>query len=316
MNNILVSIIMPAYNAGEFIAESIESVIKQTYIDWELIVIDDGSTDNTATIVQEYVSKEKRIRYYYQENAKLAKARNSGIEKSNGDLIAFLDSDDLWLPQKLEFCVNEFCNGDQDILFTNSYIFQKAEQLSDIESLPHMNILAQTYKGKEGLSLFLYENRVPILTAIIKRDVILSVNGFKCGFNGVEDYNLWLNLLAENFIIKGVDAKLCLYRVHKSSMSATTNLDINVIRMFVIFFRDYPNLMERYKPQIIYWISKILRQTTNIDELSEVFNKYILHQLSIRLTHFSIVYLFRYFFSFSFYKRILNKLIRNYSKTL
>src|SRR5262249_23306047 len=98
----VVSIIMPAYNAGKYIADSIQSVLAQTYSDWELIVVDDGSADNTASIVQQFVTRDSRINYFFQENGRLGKARNTGIKEARGALIAFLDSDDLWLETKLE----------------------------------------------------------------------------------------------------------------------------------------------------------------------------------------------------------------------
>src|SRR5262245_5671997 len=93
---------MPAYNAEKYIGAAIESVIAQTYADWELIVVDDGSTDNTAKVVRQVAARESRIKYLFQENCRLGKARNTAIQNSGGPLIAFLDSDDLWLPQKLE----------------------------------------------------------------------------------------------------------------------------------------------------------------------------------------------------------------------
>src|ERR1044072_6081218 len=101
MSDQLVSIIMPAYNAERYIAASIESVLAQTYSDWELIVVDDGSTDRTATVTQEFVKRDPRIKYIFQENGRLGKARNTGIKNSRGPLIAFLDSDALWIETNL-----------------------------------------------------------------------------------------------------------------------------------------------------------------------------------------------------------------------
>src|SRR5215467_11570142 len=103
----LVSIIMPAYNAEKYIADSIRSVLAQTYTDWELIVVVDGSTDNTASLVQQFVTRDSRIKYFFQENGRLGKARNTGIKNASGSLIAFLDSDDLWLETKLELQLQE-----------------------------------------------------------------------------------------------------------------------------------------------------------------------------------------------------------------
>jgi len=96
----MVSVVIPAFNAGRFIKRTIESVLSQTYRDFEIIVVDDGSTDNTAEVVRSYGPK---VRYIYQENAGDGPSRNTGISAAKGDWIAFLDHDDEWLPEKLEF---------------------------------------------------------------------------------------------------------------------------------------------------------------------------------------------------------------------
>ena len=88
----LVSVIMPAYNAGKHIAESIQSVLDQTYVSWELIVVDDGSSDNTLDVVREYVSADSRVKYISQRNGGQASARNAGLRIAQGDLVAFLDA--------------------------------------------------------------------------------------------------------------------------------------------------------------------------------------------------------------------------------
>lgn len=98
----LISIIMPSYNTGEFIAESVQSVVKQTYENWELIIVDDCSTDNTDKVLQPYLA-DKRIRYLKNDkNFGAAISRNRAIKEAKGRYIAFLDSDDLWKPEKLE----------------------------------------------------------------------------------------------------------------------------------------------------------------------------------------------------------------------
>lgn len=102
MENKLVSIITPCYNGAKYISQTIDAVIKQTYTDWEMIVIDDGSKDNSAEIVEEYMKKEPRIRLVKQQNAGSAAARNNGIRQANGRYIALLDADDIWYPEFLE----------------------------------------------------------------------------------------------------------------------------------------------------------------------------------------------------------------------
>lgn len=315
MINTLVSIIMPAYNAENFISESIESVIGQTYANWELIIVDDGSTDNTRNVVLRYINRDTRIHYFFQENARQAKARNTGIKNSKGDIIAFLDADDLWLPQKLELSLKEFYNGEQDVLFTDAYIFNNSTQLSHYENLPNINIVAKTYHGDEGLNAFLYENRIPILTAIVTRESILNVNCFREeNKGGTEDYELWLNLLANNHIIRGTDLKLSLYRIHSNSTTATNNMDVNVIKMFSRFFTEYPNLKSKYKKQIVYWLSKILNQATNKNELSQVFNKEVLKSLNINSNRIYFWYYIQNLLPFDLSKRLLGMLLSNYQQ--
>ena len=102
METALVSIIMPMYNAGKFLSKSIESVLEQTYQNWELLLIDDGSKDDSIDIALVYGKRFKNLLLKNEQNMGIAKTRNKGIEASKGQYIAFLDSDDLWLPNKLE----------------------------------------------------------------------------------------------------------------------------------------------------------------------------------------------------------------------
>src|SRR5690625_4493762 len=102
-NEPLISVITPAYNAARFISETIDSVRQQTYLNWEMIIVDDCSTDRTAEIVEEYIQKDHRIHFIQLEkNSGSAIARNTAMDHAKGDFIAFLDSDDLWYPEKLE----------------------------------------------------------------------------------------------------------------------------------------------------------------------------------------------------------------------
>ena len=104
----LASIIIPAYNAERYISEAIESVINQTYTNWELIIVNDGSTDNTEKIAQSYAQKDSRITYITQENKGVSVARNIGYNASKGDYLGFLDADDYWLPDNLDEKINYF----------------------------------------------------------------------------------------------------------------------------------------------------------------------------------------------------------------
>ena len=118
----LVSIVMLGYNSEIFVIYAIESIIKQTYHNWELIFWDDCSNDNTAKVVNKF--EDSRIKYFLaSKRTSLGEARNLAINKSKGEFIAFLDADDLWLPNKLEFQIPLFDNPAVGIVYSNSLFF-------------------------------------------------------------------------------------------------------------------------------------------------------------------------------------------------
>lgn len=222
-NKELVSIIMPAYNASNFIQESIDSVIKQSYGNWELLIIDDGSIDNTHAIIENNVSKESRIKGFFQENGKQGKARNLGLEKAVGKYIAFLDADDIWIPRKLEIQLDEIHQFNADLVFSDSFIF--SDSLS-LQKKIKMNTLKSVFIGNEAIETFLYKNRIPILTVLAKKNKIMAVNGFseKPSIQNAEDYHLWLKLLLCNSVFYGSEKTLAAYRLHENSATQSDKL--------------------------------------------------------------------------------------------
>ena len=124
---LMVSIIIPTYNSSFFISQAIESVLVQTYKDWEALVIDDCSTDDSANIIKSYCQKDERIKYLKTEYASGSPTlpRNIGIKNSQGRYIAFLDSDDIWLPDKLEKQLKVFTESEVAIVYSN---YEKMEQ--------------------------------------------------------------------------------------------------------------------------------------------------------------------------------------------
>ena len=240
-NNCLVSVIMPAYNASNYIQEAINSVIAQTFTDWELIIVDDGSTDNTAMLVKEYLLKDSRIQYFYQENGKQGKARNFAISKSKGEYLAFLDADDLWLPEKLEIQLLEIKDKNVDLLFADSYVFNN-DQIQDTSQ--NMNIPTSVYYDISSLKLFLKGNRIPILTVLVKRDKVLAVGGFSEALHiqNIEDYHLWLKLLMTGCVLYSSDSIIAKYRVHNSSVTSGDKLVVSKIpNAFFDLLQLYPN---------------------------------------------------------------------------
>ena len=130
----VVSIIVPAYNADRFINETIDSILKQTYDSWELIIVNDGSTDKTKEIIGKYISSDSRIRIINQSNKGVSIARNTGIENAQGQFIALLDADDLWLEDNLKEKVNLLLsNAKPDFVFSDkNRADEKMQNILDI----------------------------------------------------------------------------------------------------------------------------------------------------------------------------------------
>jgi glycosyltransferase involved in cell wall biosynthesis len=213
-NNFLISVIMPAYNAEKYIRESIESVMNQTCAQWELIIVDDGSSDNTGLVVKKIAENDNRIKYFYQQNSRQGKARNLAIQNSSGKYLAFLDADDLWHPEKLFKQVNCIQEKSVDLVFSDCYVFQ-----NDInESSDKMNTFKGILKGEEGLKLFFDVNQVPILTVLVNRESVNRVGNFIEDFSvqNAEDYHLWMKMLLNGSVFYGMDEALSFYRIHEN----------------------------------------------------------------------------------------------------
>jgi glycosyltransferase involved in cell wall biosynthesis len=184
MNDPLVSVIIPAYNAAGFINRSIQSAINQTYQHLEIIVVDDGSTDQTREILSAF---EARIRWFTQPNQGPSAARNAGFKASTGDLIAFLDADDFWFPEKIEKQVEVF-RKQQSVGLVFCDALYKDERGNRIARA------FELIEPKEGWifpELFT-ENFIPTLTVMIRRSCLQEIGLFDETLLVAQDYDLWL----------------------------------------------------------------------------------------------------------------------------
>lgn len=248
----VVSVIMPAYNASYYIQQAIESVTAQTCSDWELIIVDDGSTDGTASIIANNVKQDSRIRSFYQENGRQGKARNLGIAHAEGEYIAFLDADDLWMPEKLETQLQEIVEKNVDLVFSDSWFFLESN-VSDRSR--RVNTPNQYFKGEEALKLLLEGNQIPTLTVLARKEKIHLGGGFseKLSIQNAEDYHLWLKLIISGCNFYGSDKTLASYRAH--SLAATSDDRFASKQVGEVFF----DLMRNY-PEVKQIISKGLRK--------------------------------------------------------
>lgn len=204
----LISIVMPAYNAAQYIEQSIESVLKQSYTNWELIIVDDCSVDDTYKIVDKLCLNEERIKLFrMNENSGVAMARNFAISMSRGKYIAFLDSDDLWLPDKLEKQLNLMREKKAVISYT-AYRQFSMEKVGNLVSVPEQVTYKQLLKG----------NVIGCLTVMLDKE---RLGNLKMKNARHEDYILWLDILKKGNIAYGLQEDLARYR--KSETSLTSN---------------------------------------------------------------------------------------------
>ncbi|WP_449557210.1 glycosyltransferase family 2 protein [Huaxiibacter chinensis] len=212
--NDLISIIMPSYNSSKTIGHSIDSVIKQSYTNWELIITDDCSTDNTLTILNEYVSRDSRIRVFSNTvNSGAAVSRNNSIAESKGRYLAFLDSDDIWLPEKLSKQYTFMTlNNDVDFTFT-------AYEFIDVTGIRFGRPV--DLQGHE-LS-FSYYDMLRKKATLGCSTVMLRKAAFKdCKMPLIrtgQDYALWLKLLKEGKKAYLINEVLTQYRILPNSIS-------------------------------------------------------------------------------------------------
>ena len=183
----LVSIITPAYNAASYIVETIESVLAQTYPNWEMLIVNDCSQDNTAEIVQSYAAKDKRIKLInLKQNSGAAAARNTAIKNAKGRYIVFLDSDDLWKKEKLQKQIEFMQKNGYAFTFTSYEHFKEAkENIQSKIQIPKSLNHKQALKG----------NKIGCLTVMLDRKQIQNIHFTN---DKHEDYILWLNKTGHN----------------------------------------------------------------------------------------------------------------------
>jgi glycosyltransferase involved in cell wall biosynthesis len=225
MENPLVTIIIPAYNYQMFLSDSLTSVLAQKYQNFELIVIDDGSTDKTKDVVAEFIARDSRIKYFYQSNAGLSAARNLGIKNSKGEYIQFLDADDLLSDLKLSLQIEDMeKDANIDISYTMAYYFvdgskeklYKSIALKQDDWIPKLNA-----SGYGILEMLVKQNIMPVNSALIRASSLRKIGLFDVAMKSLEDWDFWISCAFKgfHFAFLPVEKAFALIRVHKSSMS-------------------------------------------------------------------------------------------------
>ena len=282
----LISIVMPAFNAARFLPCTLASVQQQTWPHWELLLVDDGSTDDTRQVVAEYAALDSRIKYLYQPNGRQGKARNLGLRAAKGKYVAFLDADDYWLPDLLARQFEYLQLTSADMVFCDAYVFSDDSQLTPatLSMLPLLsnNKEPQSYTGLDGIARFLLGNRVPILTALVKRESLERVKGFgeDLLFQNAEDYHLWVKLLLEGFTLSEHTKPLAAYRKHTNSVSDPVGANLmQVVEAKIDLSEKYSTYKAVIRASLPPTMAQSLAEVSRCDD--NRFYEVISHYLSI-----------------------------------
>lgn len=215
----LISIVIPTYNHAKFLSKALKSVIDQTYKNWEAIIIDNQSIDETYQVIKKY--NHPKINYVkISNNGVISKSRNLGIKISKGEWIAFLDSDDWWTEDKLEVCVNKI-NKDVDLIYHSYEFVNKKSKLFFTKKIIKGRQLKKPILNDLLISNAKKGNPICNSSVIIRKNIINKIGGLNENKNlvGSDDYYTWLQVakITDQFLF--IKKKLCYYLVHESNVS-------------------------------------------------------------------------------------------------
>lgn len=246
-NKPLVSVILPVYNGKKFLSEAIESVIAQTYSDWEIIAVNDGSTDASLEILRKYEQQlPSKINVINQENYGISIARNRAIASAKGEYIAFLDCDDLWLPNKLKKQVDFLdSNSEIGLLYSDCYVLDSNSNMKE-------DIYSLRTKPRKGniFHILLYNNFIPTSTVIVRRGVLKEIGLFNPRYKISQDYDLWLRI-AETYPVDFLNEPLAKYRFRHEGISRNVELMVNEdFQILEFWLNKKPELRRELKSKI------------------------------------------------------------------
>lgn len=230
----LVSIIVPCYQQAEFLPEALNSVLTQSYPDWECIVVNDGSTDNTKEVAESFCNKDTRFRYVEQQNQGLAMARNNGIKVSSGHYILPLDADDMIGTTYLEKAISHFLeHPETTIVYCQAQLFGEVNQIWDLP--------------KYDYDSFIWLNSI-FCSAVYKRSDYDKTIGYNPNMkHGFEDWDLWLSILNKDSVVYQINEPLFFYRTKKSSMTNSAHE-----KMRILYATIYNNHKDVYEPYLCH----------------------------------------------------------------
>lgn len=215
-----VSVIVTTYNRKEYLAETIQSILNQTFQDFELIVVDNYSNYDFFALIESF-NNEKITPFQNQNNGIIAVNRNFGISRAKGEFIAFCDDDDVWFSEKLQLQLNELLKTSSDLVYSNTMLFTETGE--------HRN---SNYRPTNTLNRILFTNHITLSSVIVRNNQHVKFNENR-NLIGIEDYELWLNLLLKRFKFSFIRTPLIKYRIIDSSYSrlSLTKNELKIIKL-------------------------------------------------------------------------------------
>jgi len=255
----LISIIIPCYNQAQYLEGALQSVLNQTYSNWECIIVNDGSPDNTEEIAKAWVSKDMRFRYFYKENGGVSSARNFGIEKAEGTYIQFLDSDDLLDKRKLELSLHQLNlteNRGAKIVISN---FRMFKQNPNRTTIPYCNLKAELFNFESLLYQWNESFSIPIHCGFFHHSLFEEIR-FPENMTAQEDWIVWVSLFQKGCKALFIDKPLALYRINTTSRTMTEDLHSDQLKAYEYFKKNLSEA-EFYKLSVVL-ISRYYKSTT------------------------------------------------------
>jgi serine acetyltransferase len=248
---VTVSVVITCYNYGRYLSGAIDSVLEQTYSDFEIILVDDGSTDDTEQVAGSYLHN-PRIQYIRQENAGQANAKNTGIRHSTGELIAFLDADDRWCPDKLAKQIPCFSDSEVGVVYSLArYIDEEGKEFNYKRTSPYL----QPRRGKVSTWLIL-DNFVQFSSSVVRKECFEKFGVFDESLKMGIDWDLWLRI-STGYAFDFVDEQLFYYRVgHAGQMSK--NIEVRqecTDRIMKQFFKKFPGVVDKKTYRAAYYLT-------------------------------------------------------------
>ena len=233
----LVSVVMATYNMSRYLPLAVRSVLAQTYENIELLIVDDGSTDDTAKVVEPFLD-DPRVKYRIQENKGQASAKNHGIRESSGEYIAFLDADDMWAPEKIDLQLPVFSRSETlGVVYSRlAYIDENGTQLKVSDE--------ELFRGRVSGPL-LIRNFVGFSTSVVRKECFDRLGGFKEQIRMGIDYDLWLRFSTQ-YEFDYVDRPLLYYRVWSGQMSNNCKgRYLSGIEIMKNFLQQFPGVVDK-----------------------------------------------------------------------